>query len=216
MSSQLIQSIPSQLAEELICVSRFIGRQNWCPATGGNFSARIDSETCLITQSGKDKSELVPSDLMMVNLQGEALDSTLKPSAEVALHMRLYQLSDEIACVLHTHSVTSTVLSRHVQDSCLIIQGYEMQKALAGNTTHKSQIQIRIFENDQNMMRLADGIEATWQQGEITQPGILVRGHGLYAWGKSIAEARRHIEGFEFLFACLWQEYLMNVSRAAS
>jgi methylthioribulose-1-phosphate dehydratase len=37
-----------------------------------------------------------------------------------------------------------------------------------------------------------------------------VRGHGLYAWGKDLNQARRHIEGFEFLFACLWQEQLLE------
>jgi methylthioribulose-1-phosphate dehydratase len=37
-----------------------------------------------------------------------------------------------------------------------------------------------------------------------------VSGHGLYAWGKDLAEARRHVEGFEFLFACAWQEKLLN------
>ena len=46
-------------------------------------------------------------------------------------------------------------------------------------------------------------------QAEITQPGFLVRGHGLYAWGKDLTAARRHIEGFEFLFACAWQEKLL-------
>jgi methylthioribulose-1-phosphate dehydratase len=40
-------------------------------------------------------------------------------------------------------------------------------------------------------------------------PGFLIRGHGLYAWGRDVSEARRHIEGFEFLFACMLQEKLL-------
>ncbi|MET1163044.1 MAG: class II aldolase/adducin family protein, partial [Pseudoxanthomonas sp.] len=30
----------------------------------------------------------------------------------------------------------------------------------------------------------------------------LIDGHGLYAWGRDMAEARRHLEAFEFLFHC--------------
>jgi methylthioribulose-1-phosphate dehydratase len=205
-----IDSISKTLSQELILAGQFVAKNGWCPATGGNFSARIDESHCLITQSGKDKSDLSMDDLMVVNFQGEAQNKTLKPSAEVALHTRLYQLDRSIACVLHTHSINSTVLSRQVTDPDLQIQGYEMQKALAGNTSHESQIQIKIFDNDQNMLRLADNLANAWLQGEITQPGVLVRGHGLYAWGTTIAETQRHIAGIEFLLACLWQDYWMN------
>jgi methylthioribulose-1-phosphate dehydratase len=32
--------------------------------------------------------------------------------------------------------------------------------------------------------------------------GYLIAGHGLYAWGRDLAEARRHLEAFEFMLAC--------------
>ena len=202
--------IAHEISEELVQTCHFIGGRDWCPATGGNFSARLDQDYYLITQSGKDKSRLRRDDLMVVTLEGQPIDEVGKPSAEVPLHTRLYQLDESIDCVLHTHSVHSTVLSRYVSGKYLKLQGYEMQKALRGNKTHTDEIQIRIFENDQNMFRLADVLSGAWRRGEITQPGVLVRGHGLYAWGCSIVEAQRHIEGFEFLFACLWQELLMG------
>ena len=31
-------------------------------------------------------------------------------------------------------------------------------------------------------------------------PGYLIRGHGVYAWGEDVSVAKRHIEGFEFIF----------------
>jgi methylthioribulose-1-phosphate dehydratase len=40
--------------------------------------------------------------------------------------------------------------------------------------------------------------------------GFLVRGHGLYAWGETLAAAKRHVEGLEFLLSCLWQERLLE------
>jgi methylthioribulose-1-phosphate dehydratase len=201
-----VASFPEK-AQELVEVCRFLGSRGWAPATGGNFSVRLDENHCLITQSGRDKSQLTVDALMVCDLAGKALDPTLHPSAEIALHTRLYRLDTGIGAVLHTHSVTSTVLSR-ASDGDLMLQGFEMQKALAGNHSHEQEISIAVFDNDQDMSALAERLQQRWLLHTITQPGFLVTGHGLYAWGKDLAEARRHIEGFEFLFACAWQEKL--------
>jgi methylthioribulose-1-phosphate dehydratase len=194
-------------AEELVELCRLLGSRDWAPATGGNFSVRLDDKHCLITQSGRDKSRLTVDDLMVCDLNGKALDPSLNPSAEVGLHARLYRLDTNIGAVLHTHSVTSTVLSR-ATDGDLLLQGFEMQKALAGNRSHEEEISIPVFDNDQDIAALAERLQQRWLLHTITQPGFLVSGHGLYAWGKDLAEARRHVEGFEFLFACAWQEKL--------
>jgi methylthioribulose-1-phosphate dehydratase len=65
-----------------------------------------------------------------------------------------------------------------------------------------------IFENDQDMQALAKRVSQVWADGQFTVPGFLIRGHGLTAWGKDIASAQQHAEGFEFLFQCAWQELL--------
>ena len=188
-------------ASALVEVCHFLGARGWCPATGGNFSVRLDDDQCLITQSGKDKSRLSENELMVCTLDGKAVDASLRPSAETALHTCLYRIDHTIGAVLHTHSVNSTVLSRTAAGK-LSVTGFEMQKALSGNQTHDETIEIAIFDNDQNIEMLA----AKVKQNMPVQPGFLVRGHGLYAWGQDINEARRHVEGFEFLFACLMQE----------
>jgi methylthioribulose-1-phosphate dehydratase len=56
------------------------------------------------------------------------------------------------------------------------------------------------------MDELAAAVVARLTSGTLSAPGFLVRGHGLYAWGTDLGEAQRHIEGFEFLLACAWQE----------
>lgn len=186
---------------------RRIGDRGWCRATSGNFSTRIGEMHCLITRSGRDKSQLEAGDLMICDLNGAAVDGESRPSAETPLHCCLYRLDPRITAVLHTHSVTSTVLSRHAGED-LRIQDFEMQKAFAGVTSHEGEIRVKVFANDQDMHALAERLEDAWHAGALTVPGFLVRGHGLYAWGTSIAEAVRHLEGFEFLFDCVWQERL--------
>jgi len=205
---------PEQFPEEstALCeTGRLFGQRGWCRATGGNFSLRVDNTSCLITQSGRDKSQLLSSDLMLCDLEGSALDSRLKSSAETLLHTQLYKLDKSINAVLHTHSVNATLLSHH-NDADLLICGFEMQKALAGIESHDDEVTLAIFDNNQDIQALADTVADAWNRDAITAPGFLIRGHGLYAWGRDIAEAHRHVEGFEFLLECKWQESLAGLS----
>lgn len=197
------------LTHSIVEAGRWIDSQGWCPATGGNFSARIDGASAWVTASGRHKGKLTPYDLLKVDFEGQPIDSVLKPSAETLLHMALYALDENIGAVLHTHSVASTVLSRLEQSDSLLLSGYEMQKSLSGNHTHDTTIAIHVFENTQDMHVLAQQLKADWAKSPLTW-GFLVRGHGLYAWGQDMAEARRHLEGLEFLFACERDMMLLN------
>lgn len=198
-------AIHPEQAAALCRVGRLFGERQWCLATAGNFSLRADARHCLITQSGKDKSALVPDDFMLCDLDGSAIDARLKPSAETALHTALYRQDKSVGAVLHTHSVTSTVLSRALATD-LVLSGFEMQKALRGMRSHEESLTIALFENTQDMDELAAAVVGRLTSGTLSAPGFLVRGHGLYAWGTDLAEAQRHVEGFEFLLACAWQE----------
>ena len=196
-----------QIAAELCEVCRPFGERGWCLATGGNFSVRVDAEHFLITQSGKDKSRLTPGDLMICSSDGQAAESALTPSAEALLHACLYRHDSAIASVLHTHSVTSTLASRAAA-SAIRLQGFEMQKAIRGIDTHEATMDVPVIENSQDMHSLCERVESALvqQQQQQALPGFLVRGHGLYAWGNSLSEAKRHIEGLEFLIECAWRE----------
>jgi methylthioribulose-1-phosphate dehydratase len=198
-----------QQADALCDVCRLFGEREWCLATSGNFSLRVTDSHCMITQSGKEKSSLSPDDLMICDLRGVAVDKNCKPSSETLLHTCLYKLGADIGAVLHTHSVSATVLSR-MADEALTITGFEMQKAFVGITSHDESVRIPVFDNDQDMQALAVKVEKAWADGRFTVPGFLIRGHGLYAWGKSLGDAQRHVEGLEFLIECAWQEVLVK------
>lgn len=194
-------------ADALCQVCRSFGQREWCSATSGNFSLRVEDSHCMITQSGREKSRLSPDDLMICDLEGVAVDKNCNPSAETPLHTCLYKLDADIGAILHTHSVTATVLSRTAGPD-LAISGFEMQKALTGIRSHEESIDVVVFDNDQDMSVLATRVAKAWGAGRFAVPGFLIRGHGLYAWGNNLGDAQRHVEGLEFLFACAWQELL--------
>nr|WP_113869182.1 methylthioribulose 1-phosphate dehydratase [Brenneria salicis]NMN92442.1 methylthioribulose-1-phosphate dehydratase [Brenneria salicis ATCC 15712 = DSM 30166]RBP58199.1 methylthioribulose-1-phosphate dehydratase [Brenneria salicis ATCC 15712 = DSM 30166]RLM29117.1 methylthioribulose-1-phosphate dehydratase [Brenneria salicis ATCC 15712 = DSM 30166] len=193
----------------LLAACRWIGQKGWCPATGGNMSVRLDEQRCLITESGKDKGSLRQQDFLLVEIAANHVPSGRTPSAETGLHTLLYRTYPQVGAVLHTHSVNATVLSRVEKSAELVLQGYEMQKSLAGQTTHLDRVVIPIFDNDQDIAALADRV-ATFAKHQSLRYGFLVRGHGLYCWGETVTEARRHLEGLEFLFQCELQRRLLE------
>ncbi len=193
-------------AEHLVAASHDIYRRGWSPATSSNYSVRLNEACCAITVSGKHKGELGLQDVMVVDMDGKPLMDK-KPSAETLLHTQLYQRDAGVGAVLHTHSVRATVLTMALPESdTLVLQGYELQKAFAGVTTHTAKVNIPIFENTQDMTFLSQRVEKRmWRDG--IGVAYLIRGHGLYTWGDDLPACMRHLEALEFLLDCEWQRY---------
>ena len=189
------------LAGELITNIRELGHAGWTPATSSNFSMRLNDRHAAITVSGRNKNRLTEADIMVVDFDGRPVATDLRPSAETLLHTQLYTRFPEIGCVLHTHSLVQTVASRlFAPQGRVRFEDYELQKAFAGNTTHDAAMDVPVFANTQDMAELAAQVETALDAGPLW--GYLIDGHGLYAWGRDMGEARRHLEAFEFLLAC--------------
>jgi len=195
---------PHRLAEAagtLITHCRELAQLGLTPATSSNFSQRLDARHCAITVSGRDKGRLVQDDIMVVDLDGRPVATDQRPSAETLLHTQLYRRFAEVGCILHTHSRTQTVASRlFAAQGEVVFTGYELQKAFRGNDSHEAAVRLPVLPNSQDMPTLAAMVEAELEQGPLW--GYLIEGHGLYAWGRDMAEARRHLDAFEFLLGC--------------
>ena len=190
-----------ELAGELIVNVRELAAAGWTPATSSNFSRRLDDRHAAITVSGRDKGKLREADIMVVDFDGRAVGSDHRPSAETLLHTQLYRRFPEVGCVLHTHSLTQTVASRLFAGAGHVhLAGYELLKAFAGTSTHEVELDLPVLPNSQDMPTLAAQVDALLDAGPMW--GYLIDGHGLYAWGRDMAEARRHLEAFEFLLGC--------------
>jgi methylthioribulose-1-phosphate dehydratase len=173
----------------------------WTPATSSNFSMRLDEKHVAITISGRDKGRLGEDDIMVVDLDGQAVGTEQRPSAETLLHTQLYKRFPDIGCVLHTHSRTQTVASRlYAGAGHVRLEGYELIKAFPGQDTHETSLDVPVLPNSQHMPTLAAQVDVLLDAGDLW--GYLIDGHGLYAWGRDMAQARRHLEAFDFLLGC--------------
>jgi len=188
--------------KQLADIGREFYRRGWVLGTSGNFSALTAREpfNLRITASGNEKGELDDTHFLDLDAEGKILQGSGKPSAETQIHLSLYRLLPQMNSVLHTHSVWGTILSDvFFADGEIRIEGYEMLKGLAGVTTHEHKETVPIIENSQDYVVLARNIEKVLLENDGIH-GIYLRRHGLYTWGKNVAEAKRHVEIFEFLF----------------
>lgn len=190
---------PAAATAELIATGELFHRRGWVPATGGNFSARLANEKMLITASGWHKGELREDAFLIAGLDGRPDDASRKASYETLLHCQLYRHDAGVGSVLHTHSIANTVLSR--RHASIRLSGYELLKLLPGIQTHDTAVDIPVFENDQDIPRLAARVDA-WMKRYPGVPAYLIAGHGLYAWGDTVVQARYRVEALEFLFEC--------------
>ena len=157
--------------------------------------------------SGVNKGQIAPTQLVIVDEQQNVIHGKGRASAETTLHIEIIKKTN-CSAVLHTHSIYATVLSDHFKKQAAIrLEGWEMLKGLKGITTHQTSIDIPIIANNQNMEELS---QVVYNSLNSNIPGILVAGHGLYAWGDSLAEAQRHVEILEFLFSAIWHKQLLS------
>ena len=143
MSQSLPSTIPANLFEQradaIADAARELSALGWTPATSSNFSMRIDATHAAITISGKHKGRLGRDDIMLIDLDGHAVGTEARPSAETALHTQVYRRWPDMQAVLHTHSRTQSVASRLFAGEGMIrLRGWELQKAITGYHTHES------------------------------------------------------------------------------
>ncbi len=186
-------------ARELVETGRILYDLGMVPATSGNFSARVADNCFAITVSGRHKGRMTTDDIMQVNAKGQSLDNR-RPSAETGLHMQIYQRFPKVCAILHPHSLYATLLSRQAAEE-VVLAGYELLKAFPDIDTHECRLKVPVFDNDQNIARLAQKVDAYMDSNEPIH-GYLIRGHGFYTWGETMEAALRHVEAFEFLFKC--------------
>jgi methylthioribulose-1-phosphate dehydratase len=193
-------------ADQVADTARWAARKGWAPATSTNYSVRLPVEAapaiCAITASGIDKDHLDSESVITIDGEGRPMNgSRLRPSAETPLHLMLYRRAN-VGAVLHTHSIAAALLSRSAEATgFLTFSGWELLKGLERIERHDCEVRLPVFPNSQDMAWLSAHIKPRLPEAEPCH-GFLLAGHGLYVWGKTLVDAKRHLEVFEYLLQC--------------
>ena len=114
------------------------------------------------------------------------------------LHTQIYQRFADVGAVLHPHAMSAVLLSR-LNTDFVQLENYELLKAFPGITTHATTVAVPIFDNSQDIARLAVQVN-TYMEGNDNSIGYIIRSHGFYTWGSTMADALRHVEALDYLF----------------
>lgn len=201
-----------QVLGELSAIKADFAARGWFPGTSGNLSMRVgdftpDEFSFAITASGKDKSKSTPEDFLFVDQNGKPCEAVLlKPSAETVIHSEIYRLTG-CGAIFHIHTVFNSLVSELFWERRAVpVEGVELIKGF-NIWEEEAVIDIPILSNFADVPRIVPEISDRMVR---RIPGILLRKHGIYAWGRDAFEAKRHLESFEFLFEYVYRWQLLN------
>jgi methylthioribulose-1-phosphate dehydratase len=186
-------------ARELICdLCRQFYAQGWASGTGGGVSVR-SGDKIYMAPSGVQKERLHPEDIFVLDNEGNVVQ---KPAGNLAvsacrpLFMHAFNLRNAGA-VLHSHSINA-MLATLISGDTFRITGIEMLKGIAGVGCFDVH-EVPVINNTAYECDLADSLK----EAILAYPksnAVLVRGHGVYIWGKDWIQAKTQAESYDYLF----------------
>lgn len=179
-----------QLKEEVFQANLALPKHGLIKYTWGNVSA-IDREQGLfvIKPSGVDYETLTAQDMVVCDLKGQVIEGKLNPSSDTPTHAVLYQHFPEIGGIVHTHSTWATIWAQAGLD--VPPMGTTHADTFYGAVPcarFLSQKEINQgYEAETGKVIIETFKERSIQPLEI--PGVLLRGHGPFTWGKDAKSA---------------------------
>lgn len=193
------QSLSDAECRRILCeLCRHFYALGWASGTGGGVSLRSEKRIYM-APSGVQKERLTPADIFVLGLDGEILE---RPPSEMAVSacrpLFLHAFRERNAgAVIHSHSQNAMIVSLLYAD-VFRITGIEMAKGIEGHGVF-DMTEVPIIENTAQECDLADSLRAAIVANPKTR-AVLVRGHGVYVWGKDWIQAKTQAESYDYLF----------------
>ncbi|MCR8697103.1 MULTISPECIES: L-ribulose-5-phosphate 4-epimerase [Campylobacter] len=196
-----------ELKEQVFKANLELVKYNLVIFTWGNVSAR-DGDYIVIKPSGVEYDKMKADDMVVLDLDGNKIDGKYNPSSDTLTHLELYKAFPNIKGITHTHSNYATSFA---QAGCEIV---------ALGTTHADYFygaipitrhldEIEVVENyEKNTGKVI--IEAFKGIDYMAIPGVLVRSHGVFAWGKSAGDSIHNAVVIEELAKMNYQSIQLN------
>ena len=170
------------------------------PFTWGNASA-IDRQQgfIVIKPSGVPYPELSPQKMVVVSLDGEVVESSLSPSSDTPTHIELYKAFPAIGGVVHTHSVNAVAFAQAGRD----IPAYGTTHAdfAYGDIPCADALTDEEIggEKEKNTGLVIARCFASRGLDPMAIPGVIVRNHGPFTWGKDAKKAAENAAVLEIV-----------------
>ncbi len=192
-----------KLRSEVLEANLSLVREGLVVDTFGNASGIArDQGLIVIKPSGVPYAEMTAADMVVTDLEGRIVEGKLRPSSDLATHVTLYREFNSIGGVAHTHSRHATAWAQAGREiPCfgtthadyfrgpVPVTGWLTEEEIAGD--------YEAATGDAIVRRLAGG-------DPMDTPGVLVRGHAPFCWGRTAGAAARMAMLLEEIARLAW------------
>lgn len=169
-------------------------------ANDGNISARVSENEVWATPTNVSKGFMTEDMLVKLDLDGNRLEGRLKPSSEIKMHLEIMKRSPDVLSVCHAHPPAATTFAAA---GIPLDQAYLQEAVVLLGV-----IPVAPFEMP-GSEELALGAASFCPEYN----GVLLRHHGLVAWGRNVSEALHRLEGIEFYATVSMNLRMMGLER---
>ncbi len=202
--------------KETVCEANLeLSRRGVVLYTWGNVSG-IDRARGLVVikPSGVPYQGMQPSDMVVVDLEGRIVEGTLRPSSDTPTHLELYKAFPEIGGVVHTHSTHAVVFAQAGMDLPALgttHADYFYGAVPVSRSLTRAEVQEAYEKNTGRV--IVETVQETGRKA-LDVPGVLVRNHGPFTWGKDPEEAVYHSVVLEEIAEMAWKTLQINPAAA--
>lgn len=198
-----------QLKDKVFKANMALVRHGLVIFTWGNVSA-IDPESRLVVikPSGVSYDEMTADDMVVVDLDGNVVEGHLNPSSDTPTHLALYRAWPEIGGIVHTHSTYATAWAQAGKSIPAIgtthADYFHNEIPCTGDMSEQEVKGAYELETGNVIVRRFEGINP------VHTPGVLVKNHGPFAWGKDCDEAVHNAVVLEQVAKMAYLAYAIN------
>lgn len=187
MSYRFDDGFPSDLEakRDILEVGRRMYAKNFVASNDGNISCKVSDHTIWCTPTGVSKGYMTDEMLVLMDLDGNVLRGTWKPSSEMKMHLRVYKENPSVNAVVHAHPPVSTSFA---------IAGIPLNRAILTEAVMGiGEIPLAPYAMP-GTQEVPDSIAPFVK----THNGCLLANHGALTWGSNVMEAWMRMESVEY------------------